>query len=77
MPASFEKARGELQAAAKKGLSGGATGTSQKDAVLDVLVKDIKSMNLGEEVEKNILAGIENMLSRLNCNKLNLETLIC
>jgi len=61
LPESFKTAQNDLKAAAAKGLSGGGTGTSQKDAVIDVLVKDIKSMNLGAEVEKNILAGIENM----------------
>lgn len=61
LPASFEKAQGELRAAARKGLTGGGTGADQKTAVIDTLVKDIKGMNLGPEVEKNILAGIKNM----------------
>jgi len=61
LPESFKTAQNDLKAAAAKGLAGGGTGTSQKDAVLDVIVKDIKGMNLGAEVEKNILAGIENM----------------
>lgn len=54
LPDSFKRAREALQAEQKKGLTGQATGKSQSEAIIDSLVNDINSMNIGEDVKKSL-----------------------